>query len=216
MKIYTRTGDDGTTGLFGGWRLPKHHPRIEAYGTVDELNSVIGVARSMLSMPPVAPTALVELDGWLVAVQGDLFVMGSDLSGASASTSPSIDASAFVLKDEAPARLEAQIDSAEAALEPLRNFILPAGTPAAASLHLARTVCRRAERTLLRLVELLRDEPASAPRETRGTPLGLDVDPLPAPSRVNLVYLNRLSDACFVWARLANAKAGVADVPWND
>lgn len=138
MKIYTKTGDKGETSLFGGKRLPKDDLRIEAYGTVDELNSVIGVARSL--NPPK------ELDTILEEIQNDLFTLGADLA---------------TLKDAAPSvpriqssdvsRLESHIDLIDPMLEPLRSFILPGGTQLVAALHFARTVCRRAERRVIQL-----------------------------------------------------------------
>lgn len=179
MKIYTRTGDDGSTGLFGGARTRKDAPRIEAYGTVDELNAAIGLARAALEET--------ELDAVLARVQAELFNLGAELAvdpegGASLSTE--------TIGSSHIARLEADIDGWEQLLEPLRNFILPGGTAASASLHLARTVCRRAERRVLSLKaeEAVRDELVG--------------------------YLNRLSDHLFVAARFANHEAGTSDVPW--
>jgi cob(I)alamin adenosyltransferase len=177
MKIYTRTGDDGTTGLIGGSRIQKSDPRLECYGTVDELNAILGVAA-------------IALDGDLLQyvreIQNDLFVIGSQLATPDFN-SPTLPA----LDDQHVTRLEMQIDAADAALPPLRNFILPGGTEAAARLHFARTVCRRAERLL---VEFAGNRP---------------VPP------VLLTYLNRLSDWLFIHARLANHHAGVADIVWN-
>ncbi|HEV7298185.1 MAG TPA: cob(I)yrinic acid a,c-diamide adenosyltransferase [Tepidisphaeraceae bacterium] len=179
MKIYTKTGDDGTTGLIGGDRVRKCDPRIECYGTVDELNAAIGMAMV---------TATGEQHGHMAAIQNDLFVIGSHLAmpevGAKSSHLPALD-------DAIIARLEMQIDAADAALPPLRNFILPGGGETAARLHLARTICRRAERLL---VDFALDRPVP----------GLIV-----------TYMNRLSDWLFVQARLANQSAGIADVPWR-
>jgi cob(I)alamin adenosyltransferase len=181
MKIYTKTGDDGSTGLFGGGRISKSDPRIDCYGTVDELSAAVGFAGA-----GAGPEAS-EMVQALHAVQCDLFVIGSHL----ATPEDNRNRSALPPLDEAmSARLEGQIDAAEAQLTPLRQFILPGGTETAARLHLARTVCRRAERLLV-------DFAATHP-----------VDP------VLLIYLNRLSDWLFVQARLANHRAGVADVPW--
>jgi cob(I)alamin adenosyltransferase len=178
MKIYTRTGDDGSTGLVGGQRTRKSDPRIECYGTVDELNASIGWA---------AAAAGAELAAALREVQGELFAIGAHL--ATPEGTPR--AASLPALDEAwAARLESQIDAAEAVLPPLRQFILPGGAEPAARLHLARTVCRRAERLL---VAFAADRP---------------VDP------VILTYFNRLSDWLFVQARRANHLAGVADVPW--
>ena len=180
MKIYTKTGDDGTTGLVGGRRVGKADPRIECYGTVDELNAAIGLADAASTDDSARAR--------LRAVQNDLFVIGSHL--ATPHDSPH-KASLPRLDESSVARLEAEIDAAQAELPALRQFILPGGTEAAARLHFARTVCRRAER---RLVEM-------ATQET--------VEPL------TVTYLNRLSDWLFVFARRANHAAGVADVPWQ-
>ncbi|MGQ9547472.1 MAG: cob(I)yrinic acid a,c-diamide adenosyltransferase [Roseiflexus sp.] len=177
MKIYTRTGDEGETGLWGGLRVPKDAPRVQAYGTVDECNAAIGVAR--------AAGVGAELDAPLARVQNDLFVVGADLATlGEAASIPRID-------QEAVQALEQAIDALEARLEPLRQFILPGGSLAAAYLHLARTICRRAERWV---VALSHSEPVN-PQVT--------------------VYLNRLSDLLFVAARFANANTGVPDVPWE-
>jgi cob(I)alamin adenosyltransferase len=178
MKIYTRTGDDGSTGLIGGSRVAKDDAAIECYGTVDELNAAIGAA---------VIVADVEAGAWLGQVQAELFTIGSHLAtpaGApQAKSLPAIDGN-WVM------RLEQQIDDAEATLPPLRNFILPGGTEFAARLHVARTVCRRAERLLV----------ATARKR--------QIDPL------IITYVNRLSDWLFVQARRANHRAGVSDVPW--
>lgn len=175
MKIYTRGGDRGETSLLGPGRVRKDDPRIEAYGTVDELNSVIGAARSTWPGSP--------LDPQLAAIQADLFEVGAFLAavggGFETVSQPRIDA------------LEHGIDTMEEDLEPLRSFILPGGAPAAAQLHLARTVCRRAER---RIVGLERDDEQH---------------------RTSVAYLNRLSDFLFVAARWTNHKLGVEDVPWR-
>ena len=181
MKIYTRTGDEGTTGLFGGRRVPKSDPRIECYGTVDELNAALGLAAA----GGVAPA----LAGKLAKVQDELFVIGAHLATPPDDTRrlarvPDLDGGAV-------ARLEAEVDEADAALAPLRSFILPGGSEPAARLHLARTVCRRAERLL---VAFAAEHP---------------VEP------VVLQYLNRLSDWLFVQARWCNHHAGVPDVPWR-
>jgi cob(I)alamin adenosyltransferase len=181
MKIYTRTGDDGTTGLIGGARVRKSDPRLECTGTIDELNAALGLAA-------------VVIDGSLLdlvhQVQNDLFVIGAhlgcpDVLGGHASGLPMLD-------EQLVARLEMQIDAAEQELAPLQNFILPGGTEGAARLHLARTICRRAERLL---VDFSMDRPVSA---------------------IILTYINRLSDWLFVHARLANLRAGVEDVIWKN
>ena len=185
LKIYTKTGDRGETGLFGGQRVPKDHARVEAYGDVDELNSVIGIAVAKLH--EAGETVLAEA---LRAVQSDLFTVGANLAtpapedgGRESSFIPS-------LPEGRVEELEAWIDAAEGELEPLKSFVLPGGTGAAAYLHLARTVCRRAER---RVVSLSHQAQVGAEWIT---------------------YLNRLSDLLFTLARLANRRAGVDDVPW--
>jgi cob(I)alamin adenosyltransferase len=181
VKIYTRTGDAGETALFGGGRVSKDHPRTSAYGDVDELNSTIGVARA---------TGPVELfDELLDGVQRDLFAIGGRL----ATPEPEKVAKAIakaVLPPGRVASFERVMDDAEGELPPLRAFVLPGGSPKAAALHLARTVCRRAERSVVRLA---REE--EAPAEI-------------------LAYLNRLSDLLFTLARLANHRAGAGDTTW--
>lgn len=180
MKIYTKTGDAGQTGLFGGPRVSKDNVRIEAYGEVDELNAVIGVARSA-ELPA-------EIDAVLLAVQHDLFCVGAELATPDPAASGTI-----LLEDSRIAALESAIDQAEESLEPLKQFILPAGPTGAAWLHLARTVCRRAERRVVTL--------ANASDNTVSPRL--------------IIYLNRLSDALFVLARSVVAKAGDEDVAWE-
>jgi cob(I)alamin adenosyltransferase len=185
MKIYTGTGDAGETGLYGGQRVSKNDARVEAYGTVDEANALLGVAFIHLN-----DTALREL---VTRLQGELFVLGSDLAtplgrdeAAGKNIVPRIEAGHGTA-------LEGVIDAFEAELSPLRQFILPGGSPAGAVLHLARTVVRRAER---RTVALSHAAPGEVNPET-------------------LRYLNRFADLLFVLARVANARAGVADVPWT-
>lgn len=178
MKIYTKTGDDGTTGLFGGGRTKKASSRVEAYGTVDELNATLGVARATKLDP--------FCDGVLAQAQVDLFTLGAELACVPGKEDK---LGMELIGPDDVTRLEHAIDEAETALEPLKNFVLPGGSPQAAALHLARTVCRRAERGVLA------------------------IDDTPARSDV-VHYLNRLSDLLFVLARHANVKAGVADVPW--
>jgi cob(I)alamin adenosyltransferase len=180
MKIYTKTGDDGSTGLIGGERVRKSDRRIECFGTIDELNAALGWA---------SVVAADQLLGSLKAIQNDLFVIGSHLALPEHDAPrnqwlPSLDESIVT-------RLEMQIDASEQQLPALRNFILPGGVELAARLHLARTVCRRAERLL---VAFALDRPVPA---------------------MIVTYLNRLSDWLFVHARLANHLAGVADVPWE-
>ena len=183
MRIYTRTGDTGDTGLFGGGRVPKNHPRVEAYGDVDELNAAIGFARSIEPMP--------RIDEVLVPIQRDLFAIGALLA------TPDRDKMRQHLEkarvdDDRVGQLEHAIDDGDRELEPLRSFIVPGGTPKAASLHVARTVCRRAERRVVSLGELGTD----------------DIPP------VVVVYLNRLSDLLFTLARVANRRAGAGEVTW--
>jgi cob(I)alamin adenosyltransferase len=180
MKIYTRTGDRGTTALLGGIRVPKDHPRVAAYGDVDELNALLGVVRAADGDPGL--TAL------LGRVQRDLFALGAHL--ADPTTSVARRRAKAAIGAAQTRRLERAIDRAEARLPRLRSFVLPGGTPLGAHLHLARTVCRRAERSL---VALHRDEP---------------LDP-----RL-LEYLNRLSDLLFVLARAANQRAGRREDLW--
>jgi cob(I)alamin adenosyltransferase len=179
MKIYTKTGDRGETGLYGGGRVRKDAPRIEAYGTVDELNAVLGMAR--------AEPLPAEIDGLLARVQNELFDVGAELATLDpAARGPQIG-------EPQIAGLEQEIDRFEAHLPPLKQFILPGGTRAAAALHLARTVCRRAERRVL-------------------TAAAIDEAPISAQI---VVYLNRLSDLLFVLARAANQAAGQPDVAWQ-
>jgi cob(I)alamin adenosyltransferase len=179
MKLYTKTGDDGTTGLFGGGRVPKASLRVEAYGTVDETNAVIGVARATGLAPPV--------DAVLERVQEDLFTLGAELACVPGKESK---LQMAFLGEADIHRLELAIDEADAACEPLKSFVLPGGSPQAAALHLARTVCRRAERATLAVDD---------------GPLRPDV----------VVYLNRLSDLLFALARWSNGIARVGDVPWK-
>jgi cob(I)alamin adenosyltransferase len=180
LKIYTKTGDDGETGLFGGGRIPKDSLRVTAYGEVDELNAALGLARA-LDPPGFADPLL----------QRDLFTIGAELATPDpVKLQKALSRSGAAIGDSDVAALEDAIDSHEARLEPLKNFILPGGTPKAAALHLARTVCRRAERAV---VGLARHEQVS-------------------PAIVQ--YLNRLSDLLFVLARATNAHTGRPDVKW--
>jgi cob(I)alamin adenosyltransferase len=179
VKIYTRTGDDGSTGLLGRGRVPKSDPRVEAYGSVDELNAALGVARSLDTAPWLTPE--------LAIIQSRLFSLGAEL----AATTPEPLAKVDRIGDADIESLERAIDRLDAELPPLTNFVLPAGSALAAQLHLARTVCRRAERRVVTLA-------ASAALEPR------------------LVrYLNRLADLLFVMARWCNRKAGVPEVEWR-
>ena len=181
MKIYTKRGDRGETSLLGNVAASKASPRVTAYGEVDELNAALGVARALA----IAKTDG-ELDAILAGLQSTLFEVGAELATPPGTTSK---ASLPVGAEEA-ALLESIIDRLEESLPAQKHFVLPAGTPAAALLHQARTVCRRAERAVVALSAL---EPVS-------------------PNLV--VFLNRLSDLLFVMARTANARAGVEDVPW--
>lgn len=179
MKIYTKTGDDGTTSLFSGGRVPKHHLRVESYGTVDELNSMIGLARAHHPDD--------TLDQWLETVQNHLFRLGADLATP-------MDAKANWLvriTDADVAWLESGIDQMVKNLDPLKHFILPGGTVVAGHLHVARTICRRAERIVVALAEHEAIHPPSQ------------------------VYLNRLSDWLFTIARYANAQANEAETKWQ-
>ncbi len=182
MKIYTKRGDAGQTDLFGGERVGKDRLRVAAYGDVDELNAFVGVAAASGADPVLTDT--------LETIQSALFDLGSSLAtpdpahrekaGIVGVTSADIEA------------LESLIDRLEADLEPLKTFILPGGSPSAAAFHVARTVCRRAERAVVRLA-------------------GIDGESV---EETSLRYLNRLSDALFVVARHENARQGVADVAW--
>jgi len=180
MKIYTRRGDSGETGIWGGARLPKDDLRIEAVGSVDECNAAIGAAIAE-GVPDFAGKVL-------AIVQNNLFVVGSDLIAPNHTGSGT---TVRRINGEDIARLEAEIDNFEATLPELRNFILPGGTRAGSHVHLARAVCRRAERQVTAL--------------NRATPVGAPL----------LAYLNRLSDLLFVVARYVNASNGVVDVVWG-
>lgn len=181
-KIYTRTGDDGTTGLATGPRRLKHDLRVESYGTVDETNSAIGVAR-------LHTDDMADLDAMLMRIQNDLFDLGADLSTPETEEPPAYEPLRII--DHQVERLERDIDLLNADLEPLRSFVLPAGSPASAHLHLARTIARRAERLM---VALSRSDGERV-------------------SHAALKYINRLSDFLFVAARHANDR-GRADVLW--
>jgi cob(I)alamin adenosyltransferase len=178
MKIYTRTGDTGETSLLGGVRVGKNDPRVAAYGDVDELNAHLGLAR--------AHAADAEIDAEIVRLQRDLFALGAQLADPTGHVGAKI--SKAVVRDGDVERLEQVIDTFEAGLPPLRNFILAGGSACGAALHVARAVCRRAERGMVAL------EPA--------------VDP------VLLKYINRLSDLLFVLARAANQRASAAETIW--
>lgn len=185
-RIYTRTGDDGTTGLVGGSRIKKSALRIDAYGTVDELSSAIGVARAELRSAQAQTARARRLEAWLSWTQDVLFNLGSSLA------TPSQEISGPAVRADDPVALERAVDEADADLPPLNAFILPGGSRSGAELHVARTVCRRAERLLVALSE--------------------SGEPVPPHG---LVFLNRLSDALFVWSRWVDAEAGAPDWRWN-
>ncbi|HXS99349.1 MAG TPA: cob(I)yrinic acid a,c-diamide adenosyltransferase [Elusimicrobiota bacterium] len=187
MPMYTRGGDKGETGLFGGARVPKSHPRVSAYGAIDELNSALGVARAALP----SDESLKTLDAGLERLQAECFMVGALLA-----TPPDkveklgapFDAG---LPADAPKRLEAEIDAWEADLPALKTFILPGGGPLGAALHVARAVARRAEREVVEMTE------------HEAAPAGV------------VVYLNRLSTWLFIAARWANKTQGNTETPWT-
>ncbi len=178
MKIYTKTGDTGMTGLYGGGRVSKSAPRISAYGDIDELNALLGLAAAQSDQDPVKKT--------LKEIQSTLFVVGAQLA------SPKADPKIERITNAQIEFLERQIDVITETLPPLKTFILPGGSVTASTLHLARTVCRRAERSIVYL----------------STVEGEDVD------RWLITYVNRLSDFLFTLARLANQLEKIADIPW--
>jgi len=180
VKIYTRTGDAGDTGLFDGTRVPKSDARVATYGDVDELNAWLGLARAALGRQDDH-----ELSAMLERMQSDLFALGSRLADPSRKIAGRVTKAAIVPDDVT--RLENWIDALEKELPPLRRFILPGGSRAGAALHVARTVCRRAERAMVALGGL---EPEL------------------------LVYINRVSDLLFVMARAANHRAGDPEIEW--
>ena len=183
MKIYTKTGDRGDTRLFDGTKVRKHDDRVEAYGDVDELNAAIGFARSVEQIP--------RIDEVLVPVQRDLFAIGALLATPDREKMRQHLDKARV-DEERIAQLEHAIDDGDRELEPLRAFIVPGGSPKAAALHVARTVCRRAERRVVALSEFESEE-------------------IPG---VVVIYLNRLSDLLFTLARVANRRSGAGEVTW--
>ncbi len=183
-RIYTRTGDDGTTALGSGERRKKFDLRIAAYGTIDELNACIGIARLH-----TAEDAAV--DAMLARIQNDLFDLGADLCTPPSAKGKGPDGERLAVSDAQVTRLEREIDTLNAELSPLRSFVLPGGEPAAAYLHLARTVCRRGERLMVELADKPGEEVSAAA----------------------LKYVNRLSDFLFVASRFLNRK-GAADVLW--
>jgi cob(I)alamin adenosyltransferase len=177
MKIYTRTGDGGDTSLFDGQRVRKHDPRPDAYGTIDELNAVIGLAAAHCRHP--------SLVGQLESIQSQLLELGAELANPGAGPKR--------ITPEMVAGLERMIDRADEELPPLTGFILPGGSPTAAALHQARTVCRRAERKLTRLRELGQQPPGD----------------------LAMAYVNRLSDTLFTLARLANLRDQTPEKTWT-
>jgi cob(I)alamin adenosyltransferase len=179
VKIYTKTGDSGDTSLFDGTRVRKTDPRVVAYGDVDELQACIGVARAA-GLPR-------DLDDMCLSLQRDLFALGARLADPAHKIARRVEKS--VINDQSVARLEGWIDALDAEIPPLRHFVLSDGCPAGAALHVARTVCRRAERSILLLG-------------------GEAVEP------VVVVYVNRLSDLLFTLARAANHRAGSPETPW--
>lgn len=180
FRIYTKTGDKGDTGLFGGGRVRKDDARVEAYGEVDELNATLGLAASLSDDP--------QIRGWLATIQDELFVLGSEL----ATPDPArVKKQIVPVGEEQIAAMEAIIDALDEEIPPLRQFILPGGHPAAAQLHVARTVCRRVERRVVSFSE-------------------------EAPVRAECIaYLNRLSDLLFVLARAVNHRQKVEEPVWN-
>ncbi|MDE2141510.1 MAG: cob(I)yrinic acid a,c-diamide adenosyltransferase [Elusimicrobia bacterium] len=187
MPMYTRTGDKGDTGLFGGGRVPKSHPRVAAYGTIDELNCALGAARAALP----AKTAFRAVDRALERVQAECFIVGALLATPADRLGKLGAPFDRGLPADAPARLESEIDAWDDELTPLKTFILPGGGPAGAALHVARAVSRRAEREVVELSS---------------------VDAVPDGV---VVYLNRLSTWLFVAARWVNKKAGKAETAWT-
>jgi cob(I)alamin adenosyltransferase len=178
VKIYTRTGDLGETSLFDGTRVSKADPRVDAYGEVDELNAWLGLARASRLDP--------DLDAGLATIQRDLFALGARLADPAARIAARVTKASLVEEDVA--RLERSIDRLEAELPPLSRFILAGGTPSGAALHVARAVCRRAERRIVSLE--------------------------PAYDLLLVRYVNRLSDLLFVLARVVNHRAGVPETEW--
>jgi cob(I)alamin adenosyltransferase len=183
-RIYTRTGDDGTTALGSGERRKKHDLRVAAYGTIDELNACLGIARLHTADEP-------SVDAMLARIQNDLFDLGADLCTPPSAKGKGPAGARLAVTDAQVTRLEQEIDALNAELGPLRSFVLPGGTPAAAYLHLARTVCRRGERLTVELADKPGEEVSAAA----------------------LKYVNRLSDFLFVASRFLNRK-GTDDILW--
>lgn len=185
-KLYTRSGDDGTTGLFGGGRVLKNHPRVEAYGTVDELNAAIGWCIAGVDGPRRS-AVFDRFRAILTTLQSQLFDLGADLATPEHSKQQ---AKIHRIDESHVAEIESWIDEIDSANPPMKHFVLPGGTELAARLHIARTICRRAERAM---VGLHQAEPMNPQ---------------------TIIYINRISDLLFAMARRANKEAGVADVPW--
>lgn len=186
MPLYTRSGDDGSTGLFGGDRVGKDHPRVEAYGDVDELNACLGLAAAEIDR--LARPELKRPRHILAALQSRLFDLGADLATPEQSKH---EAKVNRISSQHVQEAERWIDEIDSRNHPMRQFILPGGSELAARLHMARTVCRRVERAMVRLA---RSEPVNDSA---------------------LIYVNRVSDLLFALARSANGALGVADVPWS-
>ncbi len=188
-RVYTRLGDSGETSLAGGQRLPKNHLRIEAYGTLDELNSFVGLARESALQAAQTSPALAELAAILLRVQHELFNAGSILATLPEDVHPK---QARITGAEA-VQLEREIDAMNASLQPLRSFVLPGGSRLNAELHVCRTICRRAERICVAMADSAGD--AADPEIIK--------------------YLNRLSDALFVWSRWASHNLGAEETLWE-
>jgi cob(I)alamin adenosyltransferase len=182
-KLYTRTGDKGQTALFGGKRVPKDHPRVVAYGTIDELNSALGAAASFLRQR--------KLVADIRTIQNELFDIGAELASERPVRRAAKRSDVFDLDGKRVERLEALTDTYDARVPPLRTFILPSGSNGGALLHVARAVCRRAERELVTLA--------------RKTPVNPNI----------LAYVNRLNDLLFAMARYANKASGRPELTWN-
>lgn len=195
MKIYTKFGDQGQTRLVGGECVQKNNPRVECYGTVDELNSTLGFAISQIDFSS-APEKLKSLKSYLIQIQNELFNVGSLLACEKAETLSFLPP----VQESHIKAIEGQIDLLTQDLAPLKNFILPGGSPFASALHVCRTVCRRAERNTVGLIEDL--QPQLSPPEL----LTLNTC---------LIYLNRLSDFLFTAARFANFSMGIEDQVWK-
>jgi cob(I)alamin adenosyltransferase len=185
VKIYTKAGDGGQTALFGGQTVGKDVPRVEAYGTLDELNACLGLA---LASSPGLPADIAAL---LTRIQSELFDLGAELATPPERAADRLALRVPLMEPTGIEALEAEIDRYETELAPLKTFILPGGAPSAAALHLARTVCRRAERRVVALAAI------------------------EAVNGEVIRYLNRLSDLLFVLARAANHRSGMQDVPWQ-